>query len=67
MVDEDRYDLVRRLLVGIDSMLSTPASFAMLEVNGIKPLFGAFLGRAQPWTLDDARAFIAVAWARMEA
>jgi len=68
LVDEDRYDRVRRVLVEMADLLRHPLRcLATTEINGIKPLFGAFLGQQQPWTPDDARAFIAAAWTRLEA
>lgn len=66
LVDEDRYDRVRRALAAIADLLSSPAYLDMREVNGIKPLFAPFLGRPQPWAVEDARRFVALAWARLE-
>lgn len=65
---DDRYDRVRNLLVALDTALSDQQyCFGVREVNGVKPLFAPFLGRSQPWRVDDARVFIAAAWKRMEA
>lgn len=67
LVDEDRYDRVRRALALIGDLLTAPNYLEMREVNGIKPLFAPFLGRPQPWRVEDARKFVALAWARLEA
>lgn len=65
---DDRYDRVRNLLVALDTALSDQNHcFGLREVNGIKPLFAPFLGRSQPWRVEDARAFVTAAWKRMEA
>lgn len=67
LVDEDRYDRVRRLLVSLDDQLRNPLlAYSLTEINGIKPLFGNFLGRPQPWSVSDARVFLSAAWARLE-
>lgn len=55
---DDRYDRVKRVLTNINSQLNTPhADTTMMEINGVKRLFGA----GQSWTINEARHFIRTA------
>lgn len=64
LVDEDRYDRLRRICTCIQASLSDEQVAANLfEVNDLKRLFHP----TQAWTLDQARVFINAARARLEA
>jgi hypothetical protein len=56
---ETRYDRVKRVLTEIGRQLNVGilSPFLMVEVNGIKSLFG----EGQAWTVEDARTFIKLA------
>ena len=54
LVDEDRYERIKRILEQIWANISNPLSaFVQKEINGVKPLF---IG--QSWAIDDAKAFV---------
>jgi hypothetical protein len=54
---DDRYGRATRILGRIWELLNNPAwTSAATEINGIKFLFHS----AQPWTVDDAKAFVAI-------
>lgn len=55
---DDRYDRTIRILYRMWELLNDPAwASTAMEINGIKFLFHA----SQPWTVEDAKAFVAVA------
>jgi hypothetical protein len=61
---DERYDRALRLLSRMDDLLHN-ADWVRnaTEINGVKYLFHP----AQPWTVDDAKAFVGAARLRMEA
>ena len=55
---DDRYDRTIRILYRMWELLNDPAwTSTATEINGIKVLFHA----TQPWTVEDAKAYVAVA------
>ena len=52
---DDAYDRVRRIASRMREILETPGAPQLREINGCKYLFGP----SQPWTLDQAKAFVA--------
>jgi hypothetical protein len=59
---DDRYDRANRILRRMWELLdSRPWTVRATEINGIKFLFHV----AQPWTVDDAKGFVALALAQL--
>jgi hypothetical protein len=59
---DDRYDRAYRILQRMWELLDNPPwTSTATEINGIKFLFHA----AQPWTIDNARGFVALALAQL--
>ncbi|MEK1930254.1 MAG: hypothetical protein AAAC47_10805 [Pararhizobium sp.] len=54
VLDDDRYDRVRRVLARIKAILAHPTAPYLSEINGIKQLFAP----GQAWTLETARSFV---------
>lgn len=64
LVEEDRYDRLRRICRRIQAMLyDSQVATGLCEINDIKFLFHV----SQAWTLDQAKVFIDAAIARLEA
>lgn len=61
-VDEKHYDRFRRILVRCFEILRDTPQNNLFEINNIKRLFGYH----QPWSIEDARAFLQAAYARTE-
>jgi hypothetical protein len=60
---DDRYGRAVRLLQRMWQLLADQAwTGKATEINGIKFLFH----EAQPWTVDDAKAFVAAAWMHLK-
>lgn len=59
---DDRYDRANRILGRMWELLESPLwTSTATEINGIKFLFNI----AQPWTVDDAKGFVALALAQL--
>ena len=59
---DDRYDRANRILQRMRELLDSPLwTRIATEINGIKFLFNI----AQPWTVDDAKGFVALALAQL--
>jgi hypothetical protein len=59
---DDRYDRANRILRRIREMLdNSPWTSTATEINGIKFLFHV----EQPWTVDYAKVFVALALAQL--
>jgi hypothetical protein len=59
---DDRYERTIRILYRMWELLNDPAwTSTAMEINGIKFLFHA----SQPWTVEDAKAFVAVAFGQL--
>lgn len=55
--NEDRYGRVKRILSRVSEILSQGgflSQYMLLEINGVKPLFGG----GQAWTLEKAQRFV---------
>jgi hypothetical protein len=59
---DDRYDRAKRILGRLWELLDNPGWVSnVTEINGIKFLFRV----TQPWTVDDAKGFVALALAQL--
>jgi hypothetical protein len=59
---DDRHDRATRILLRMWELLNDPGWISTAtEINGIKFLFHA----TQPWNVDDAKAFVALALAQL--
>ena len=62
LFEEDRYGRMWRILYRIGEQLANPSwTSSVPEINGVKFLFH----EAQPWTIDDAVAFVLAALRRL--
>ena len=63
VLEEDRYARMRRILGRIDTQVRSPDwTRVAVEINEVKLLFH----HTQPWTVDDAQAFVTAALRRLE-
>jgi hypothetical protein len=59
---DDRYDRANRVLGRVWELLDNPNWVSTVtEINGIRFLFYV----TQPWTVDDAKSFVALALAQL--
>jgi hypothetical protein len=64
LIEEDRFDRTKRILEQIWGLLMNDlwVLLTAMEINDVKPLFSG-----QSWSVDDAKAFVRVAHARLTA